>query len=93
MPATVLFGRNLKTHLPEVAKQKPDEMRNRDAITKEKMKLYVHVDNKQYIKPSPLQVGDPVLVHDANIIKGNTPFDPVTMTVMTKKRFDDHRKK
>lgn len=36
------------------------------------MKLYA--DSKQYVKPSNIQIGDPVLVRKSSIVKEETPF-------------------
>lgn len=83
-PATALFGRNLRTRLPELpSKQMNDgDMRHRDSIAKEKLKVYA--DSKQYVKSSPIQIGDPVLVRDSSIVKGKTPFEPVPLKVVKK---------
>jgi hypothetical protein len=47
------------------------------------MKLYA--DGKAYVKPSTLQIGDPVLVRDPGLSKAKTPFSPVPLTVVKKK--------
>ena len=58
-PATVSFGRAMKTKLPEMATFPPDnELRGQDSAAKHKMKVYA--DNKSYVKPSTLE-GDTVL--------------------------------
>lgn len=61
-PATALFGRNLRTRLPELSSEQADyaQMIRQDVLAKEKMKLYA--DSKQYVKPSHIQVDDPVVI-------------------------------
>ena len=59
-PATALFGRAIRTRLPELSVTLPDEsMRQRDDFMKEKMRKYADSrlgDHRQY-----LDVGDKVL--------------------------------
>ena len=60
-PATSLFGRPMKTKLPELTTPCSDlEIRERDQTAKAKMKEYA--DNKRYVKPSNAKEGDTVLV-------------------------------
>lgn len=84
-PATAFFGRNLRNRLPELPAKNPndDAFRYRDEQAKLKMKLYA--DSKAYIKPSTIQVGDPVLVRDPGLSKSKTPYNPVPLTVVEKK--------
>ena len=60
-PATALFGRAIRTRLPELSVTVPDEsMRQRDDFMKEKMRKYADSrlgDRRQY-----LDVGDKVLI-------------------------------
>ena len=84
-PAEVLFGRNLKTKLPETplqTKSAPDTMQQKDAISKAKMKY--HADKKAYVRPSDINIGDPVLVKDTTRRK-TTPYEPVPYIVIDKK--------
>ncbi|KAL5011217.1 hypothetical protein ScPMuIL_011701 [Solemya velum] len=84
-PAAAFFGRNLRNRLPELPVKNPDvdAFRYRDEQAKLKMKLYA--DSKAYIKPSTIQVGDPVLVRDPGLSKSKTPYNPVPLTVVEKK--------
>ena len=84
-PATALFGRPMKTKLPEILSPCSDpKIRERDQIAKAKMKS--HADNKQYVKPSTLKEGDMVFVkRDDSKKKSDTPYDPRPCTVVEKK--------
>lgn len=66
-PATVLFGRPLRTKLPELSvPEEATDMRQRDCLMKEKMKDYA--DNKSYVKPSNLREGDSVIVRQPTMV-------------------------
>ena len=86
-PAQILFGRELKTKLPQVPnvpQNKTDQViRQNDARAKATMKHYA--DKKQYIKPSNIQTGDNVLVKDTRSIRPLTPYEPIPYTVTHKK--------
>ena len=60
-PAELLFGRKMKTKLPEITPTVNDpDLRNKDSNAKEKMKSYA--DNRSNAKPNRFQIGDDVLV-------------------------------
>ena len=84
-PATALFGRPMKTKLPEVTIPCSDpEIRECDRAAKAKIKK--HADNKRYIKLSTVKEGDTVLVkRDDSKKKSDTPYDPRLHTVVEKK--------
>ena len=84
-PATVLFGRPMKTKLPEMSTPCSDhEIRERDQTAKAKMKS--HADNRRYVKPSTLKEGDMVFVkRDDSKKKSDTPYDPRPCTVVEEK--------
>ena len=84
-PATALFGRPMKTKLPEMSTPCSDhEIRERDQTAKAKMKS--HADNRRYVKPSTLKEGDMVFVkRDDSKKKSDTPYDPRPCTVVEKK--------
>jgi len=86
-PAEVLFGRNLKTKLPEPPLQAKAEtdatIQQSDAIAKAKMKY--HADNKVYVKPSGIQIGNTVLVKDTTSLRPSTPYEPIPYVVTDKK--------
>ena len=83
-PATAMFGRPMKTKLPEVTTPCTDpEIRERDRTAKAKMKK--HADNKRYIKPSTVKEGDTVLVkRDDSKRKSDTPYGPRPHIVVEK---------
>ena len=84
-PATVLFGRSLKTKLPELPAERQGDhgMRLRDGRQKASMKQYA--DNRANVKPSTLTVGDAVLVKNPKPTKAETPFEPIPLVVTQKK--------
>jgi hypothetical protein len=76
----------MKTKLPHIAENDPmsDIVRKRDSEQKRKMK--VHADSARYVKPSDLQVGDPVLVKTPNnLVKGGLPYKPTPLTITRRK--------
>ena len=84
-PATVLFGRDIRTKLPSLA-QTPkidSDLRATDTKAKEIMKQYA--DQKIYVKPSNLQVGDDVLVKSTDVAKSKLPYQQEPLTVVAKK--------
>ena len=83
-PATVLFGRDIRTKLPSVTPARQnDDMRAKDTIEKQKMKT--HADNKQYVQPSDLKVGDNVLVKNMGVDKSKSAFNSQPLTIVEKK--------
>ena len=82
-PAELLFGRNLKTKLPEIIPTYSDqEVRKRDWERKDKMKQYA--DNKPYIKKNSMKIGDSVFIKDNSFTK-LTPYEPKPLTITNKK--------
>ena len=83
-PATLLFGRDIKTKLPSVPPQKKlDDVRGRDCEQKEKMKY--HADKKQNVKASGLEVGDNVLIKTVGVRKSLNPYEPEPLKIVDKK--------
>ena len=59
------------------------EFRSRDSEKKQKMKN--NADNKSYVKPSDLKIGDTVLVKNPPVVKkSETPFEHDTYQVTNK---------
>ena len=86
-PATALFGRPMKTKIPELTNATPcsdPEIQERDRSAKAKMKK--HADSKRYVKPSTVKEGDTVFVkRNDSKKKSDTPYDPRTHIVVEKK--------
>jgi hypothetical protein len=81
-PATLFLKRAVRNKLPQTTESDPvsEIVRKHDDEQKRKMKMYA--DNKQYVKPSDIDIGDSVLVRRPfNLIKGNTPYEPTPLTV------------
>ena len=83
-PATALFGRPMKTKLPEVTTRCSDpEIQERNQTAKAKMKK--HANNKRYIRRSTVKGGDTVFVKRDDSKKSDTPYDPRPLIVVEKK--------
>ena len=81
-PSTLFLKRTVRNKLPQVPTADPvsDIVRKYDSRQKCKMKMYA--DSKNYVKHSDIKVGDTVLVkRPFNTQKGNTPYIPAPMTV------------
>ncbi|XP_070550160.1 uncharacterized protein [Ptychodera flava] len=74
-PATLLFGRPMRTRVPEYTTQQKDDrnLRFRDKERKASMKCYA--DNRENIQKNQVKVGDTVLVkRDGHVKKEVTPY-------------------
>ena len=82
-PAELLFGRKMRTKLPELREDViANEVRDRDIGMKAKAKVYA--DKKRNAKESDLSPGDKVLVKQERQNKLSTPFAPEPHEVVTK---------
>merc|ERR1712002_1113381 len=82
-PATLLFGRSIRTRLPESTRDPPDDasVRNRDEQKKSQMKNYA--DTHRPTRTKVLEIGDKVLVRRDGIIpKHLSSYLPVPFTVI-----------
>ncbi|XP_022094926.1 uncharacterized protein K02A2.6-like [Acanthaster planci] len=84
-PATLLFGRPLRTRLPEtVHKSRAKPVRLRDKCKKAEMKQYA--DNREHARPKNIEIGDTVLLRrDGLVAKHQTPYHTHPYTVTAKK--------
>ena len=85
-PATLFFGRKLRTRLPQIITAKPPgdtEVRERDTASKAKMKAYA--DARVHAKPSTIALGDAVLLKDTSVCKSRTPYQLDPFVVVGKK--------
>ena len=83
-PAEILFGRNIKTRLPQfVPKSNDKKLRGTDKQKKLKMKVYA--DERNNARKSNLTVGDNVLVKQPKENKLSTPFDPKPYQITNRK--------
>lgn len=72
-PAEMMFGRKLRTKLPELdCKSEDEEVRDRDNLNKYKNKQYL--DSRRRAQNSDLAVGDTVLLKQSVRNKMDTPF-------------------
>ncbi len=73
-PAELMFGRTIRTKLPELRVERPDEeMRDRDMEHKEKSRLYT--DAKRRAEECELQPGDAVLLRQDKKNKLSTNYE------------------
>ncbi|KAK3084370.1 hypothetical protein FSP39_012381 [Pinctada imbricata] len=81
-PSKLLFGREMRTKLPNLWEFSIDdvEVRDRDRERKEKSKVYA--DQRRNAQESDLKEGDRVLVRQEKENKLSTPFNPNPMTVV-----------
>ena len=86
-PHTALYGRPMRTKLPEVPLNLPKdkEMRIKDQRSKDVMKKYA--DQRRHTKPSSLRPDDEVLVHKGKAHQRKTEpyYEPHPYTVIDKK--------
>lgn len=88
-PAKILFGRNLKTKLPEhhsmQTTQAPDDTMIRQNDTSAKARMKAYADKKCFVRPSSIKIDDNVLVKDTTKIRPSTPYEPKPYIVTEKK--------
>ena len=81
-PAEMLFGRRIRTKLPQIAfhQDTEEQKRIRDIHDKKKIEQKKHFDKKHKAKPKNIKVGDKVLVkQQKTTIK--PPYNPEPFTV------------
>ena len=83
-PATALFGRAMRTKLPEFNEgQEEPTLEANDRNAKMKMKNYA--DAKTYVRPSTIKKGDTVFVRrDDSKRKRDTPYRPEPYVVISR---------
>ena len=87
-PAALLFNsRKYKTRLPTPSSKTVlifyDEVRKQDMFAKEKMKTLA--DQKGYVKPIDIKVGDHVLCRQKKVNKRSRPYASEVLTVIQRK--------
>lgn len=85
-PAELLFGRKLRTKLPEIRKETKAELneaiRDRESLKKELGKQYT--DSHRHAKESNTKVGDEVLLQQRRRDKFSTHFEPDPYKIVEK---------
>ena len=87
-PATALFGRPIRVKLPDTIKLPsgnpfdPNDMREKDALQKQKMKKYA--EDRRNIRECDIKVGDTVIVKQPKKEKLSTPFHPSPLKAVEK---------
>ena len=86
-PAEALFGRKLKTRLPQSSvvsdSNLDDQIRLKDTEQKRQMKAYA--DRTRHERVPDVHVGDRVLVRQPKLNKFTAPYLPETLTVVARK--------
>jgi hypothetical protein len=83
-PAELLFGRKLRTKLPQLETSLLDEeIQDRDKVAKYKQAQYY--DQRHNVNESTIQVGDSVLVSQPRENKLSTRYDPEPLKVVDKR--------
>ena len=83
-PAELLYGRKMRTKLPEIAETNVDdtEIRDRDSDNKEKGKMYS--DLHRHVQERGIKPGTQVLVQRDKVDKFTTTFNPKPLIVVEK---------
>ncbi|XP_020896027.1 uncharacterized protein K02A2.6 [Exaiptasia diaphana] len=87
-PATALFGRPIRVQLTDTIKLPsgnpfdPNDMREKDALQKQKMKKYA--EDRRNIRECDIKVGDTVIVKQPKKEKLSTPYHPSPLKVVEK---------
>jgi len=84
-PAELLYGRKIRSKLPEFHQVAIDDLELRDRDTEQKEKRKIYTDFKQNAHNSGIRPGDKVLVRQEKMKKFSTPFahEPVTVVEKT----------
>lgn len=84
-PAELLFGRKIRTKLPDIV-ERPyhEDLETRDRDAENKGKSCMIADTRRNARPSPINLGDEVLVRQDKQNKLITTFNEVPHTVVSK---------
>ena len=84
-PATIMFGREIKTSLPQVDFKEP-QLNIKKSDGEAKLKMKSHADQRNHAKESLIKIGDPVLIKgDNQKNKAVPPYDPKPLVVTERK--------
>ena len=85
-PATAMFNRTMRTKLPKLPSDVPDQAGIEECDNEAKRKMKVYADSKANVKPQNISVGDTVIVkRDPSYVKSATPYDPKPYVVKERK--------
>ena len=85
-PAVLLLKRPVRNKLPQAKHIDPVAEIVRELDSSQKLKMKAHAANKAYVKPCNISPGKAVLVkRPFSVSKGGTVYDPIPMTVVSKK--------
>ena len=82
-PATILFGREIKTSLPQVQFKEP-QLNIAKSDSEAKLKMKSHADRKNRARESIIKPGDPVLIKGQKN-KAVVPYEPKPLVVTERK--------
>ena len=83
-PAEMLFGRMIRSKLPELSSFKKDDLAERDRDSEKKQQEKFYGDKRRNAQPSNLKVGDKVLLKQKKKDKLTPTFESTPYTVMAK---------
>ena len=84
-PAELLFNRKIKGKLPDMGNHQQLDLDARDRDSEQKGKAKIYADDQRDARPSPINVGDQVLVKEEQKNKFSTNFKPIPHTVVERK--------
>ena len=85
-PAVLLLKRPVRNKLPQANHIDPVAENVRERDSSQKLKMKAHADNKAYVKPCNISLGEAVLVkRPFSVSKGGTVYDTTPMTVVSEK--------
>lgn len=85
-PAVLLLKRPVCNKLPQANHIDPVAEIVRERDSSQKLKMKAHADNKAYVKPCNISLGEAVLVKKPfSVSKGGAVYDPTPMTVVSKR--------
>ena len=84
-PAESLFGRRIRTKLPELCERAVNDEELRDHDWEKKTKAKIYADTSRGAQPCDLQVGDQVLLKQKKSNKLSTNFQPEPYEIVERK--------
>ena len=85
-PATMFLKRAVRNKLPQVNNADPIAEIVRKHDSSQKLKIKARADNKCYVKPCDVKLGESVLVKKPfTALKSATVYEPIPMTIVRKK--------
>ena len=84
-PAELLYGRKIRTKLPDLQTKSVDDFEDRDRDSEQKEKGKIYWDKKKSARQNEINPGNRVLVRQEEVDKCSTKFYPKPFTVVDKR--------